>query len=185
MTGTTWYVARAGGLLAYVLLSTGVVVGLGLAGRTRLPWPKFAVEDVHRFLTILTGAFLTLHVGAILLDDYVPFSLGQVLVPFTADYRPFATGLGVVALELLLAVALTNAVRGRIPYRLWRRAHYLGFGVWGLATVHGLLAGTDRGDGWFLLVYLTAVLAVAVAALFRFDAEPAAVDPRPRPEPRA
>ncbi len=123
MTATVWYAARAGGILAYVLLSAGAVRGLVMSRRRPLPWPKFAVEEVHRFLTIVTGVFLALHVGAILVDTYVPFSLSDVLVPFSAPYRPFATGLGTVALELLLAVALTNLVRRRITHRLWRTAH--------------------------------------------------------------
>jgi predicted ferric reductase len=163
-----WYAARAGGILAYLLLSASAVLGLMLARKPTPPWPKFAVEDVHRYLTILAGIFLTVHVGAILVDDFIPFSLGQALVPFTADYRPFATGLGVVALELLLAVALTNVVRRRMPHRVWRRAHYLTFGVWASATVHGLLAGTDRHELWFLLLTIGAVSAVAAAAAARF-----------------
>jgi hypothetical protein len=132
--------------------------------------PRFAVEDVHRFLTILTGVFLGIHVGALLLDTYTPFSLTQVLVPFASDYRPLATAVGVVALELLLAVALTNAVRGRIPYPLWRRAHYLTFGVWGAATLHGILAGSDRVEPWFVFMYTAAVASVAFAAAARLPA---------------
>lgn len=163
-----WYAARAGGIVAYLLLSTSVVLGLMLARKRTPPWPKFAVEDVHRYLTILTGVFLGVHVGAILLDNFVPFSIGQVLVPFTAGYRPFATGLGVVALELLVAVAVTNALRPRVPHRIWRRAHYLTFAVWSSSTVHGLLAGTDRHELWFLLLTIGAVSAVAAAAAARF-----------------
>jgi hypothetical protein len=177
MSATVWYATRAGGVVAYVLLSSGSVLGLTLARRQTPPWPKFAIEDVHRFVLLLTGAFLTIHVGGILVDTYVPFSLGQVLVPFTADYRPFATGLGVVALELLLAVAVTNAARGHIPRRVWRRAHYASFGVWAAATLHAAFAGTDRREPWFLLLYLGSVAAVAGAAASRFA-------PQRRAEPR-
>ena len=60
-------------------------------------WPRFAVEEVHRFLAILTGVFIVLHGGSLLLDRVVPISLGQELVPFTSPYRPLAVGLGVVA----------------------------------------------------------------------------------------
>jgi len=52
-----WYVARAGGILAYLLLSSSVVAGLLLSGRARLPrWLRFALEDVHRFLGAWQGA---------------------------------------------------------------------------------------------------------------------------------
>ena len=51
-----WYAARAAGVVAYLLLSTMVVLGLALAGRDRLPgWPRFAIEDVHRFGGLLVG----------------------------------------------------------------------------------------------------------------------------------
>ena len=143
-----WYAARAGGVLAYVLLSASAVLGMVLARKRTPPWPKFAVEEVHRFLTILTGVFLAIHVGALLADSYTPFSLGQVLVPFASSYRPFGTALGIVALELLVAVALTNLVRRRIPRRLWRRAYFLTFGVWGAATLHGVPL---RKDGWVVV----------------------------------
>jgi DMSO/TMAO reductase YedYZ heme-binding membrane subunit len=168
VNGAVWYSARAAGVVAYLLLSGGSILGMVMAARRPLPWPKFAVEEVHRFVTILTGVFLAIHVGAILVDTYVPFSLGQVLVPFTASYRPFATGLGVVALELLVAVAVTNVLRRQMPYRRWRQVHYAGFAVWAAATVHGLLAGTDRGDPWFVGLYCGTVAAVALSAASRF-----------------
>ena len=129
---TAWYAARAGGMLAFALLTASVVLGLALSGRARprrrlggadnqdaraLPvrpsaltgraarplfqttserWPRFAVEDVHRFVGLLAGGFVGVHVLALLVDTYVPFSLAQVLVPGASSYRPLATGLGVV-----------------------------------------------------------------------------------------
>lgn len=71
MNGIDWYAARAAGVVAYALLTGGVLLGVLLAGR-RLPrWPQFVVADVHRFVALLTGAFVVLHVYALLLDRYV------------------------------------------------------------------------------------------------------------------
>src|SRR5581483_11208091 len=109
------------------------------AGRERLErWPRFALEDVHRFAGILAGVFVGIHVLAIAIDAYVPFSVTALVVPFAASYRPFSTALGVVAAELLVAVAVSNRLRKRISHRLWRRLHYLTFAVWAGATIHGL-----------------------------------------------
>ncbi len=172
---TSWYAARAGGVLSYVLISACVLAGILLAGKRRVPGlPRFAVEDVHRFLGILAGVFLAVHVGAVALDSVVPFSLTQLFVPFTATYRPLATGLGIVALELLLAVSVTNRLRSRLPYRIWRRAHYATLAVWLLGTAHGILSGTDRDQNWLLWLYAVTVAAVAVAAALRFGKAPAA-----------
>ncbi len=153
-SATTWYAARAGGMLAYLLLSASVAAGLLMSGRARLQrWPRFALEDVHRFLGILAGTFIVIHGGALLLDHVVPFSLGRLLVPGTASYRPLAVALGVVAAELLAALAVTNHYRKRLPHKLWRRLHMLNFAVWGLALVHGLSAGTDTFTTWALVLY--------------------------------
>jgi hypothetical protein len=78
-------------MLAYLLVSASVVVGLLMSGRAKLKrWPRFALEDVHRFLGILAGAFIVVHGGALLLDGFLPFTLGQLLVPGTAPWFVFA-----------------------------------------------------------------------------------------------
>jgi len=168
MNATTWYVARSAGIVAYLLLSTSVVVGVQMAGRSTFRWPKFAVQEVHRFLAILTAVFLLLHSVALLADRVVPTSVLQILIPFQTTYRPFAVGLGVTAALLLAAVGISNALRRRLPHRVWRRTHYLTLAVWLLATVHTLLAGTDRRDTWFLALVGASVCAVALSLTTRF-----------------
>ena len=169
MSGVAWYVARSSGIVAYLLLSGSVVLGVLMAGRARLTWPRFAVEEVHRFLAILTGVFIVLHGGALLLDTVVPFSLARELVPFTTAYRPFAVGLGVVAAELTAAVGISNALRSRLPHGVWRRVHYLTLAVWAFATLHGLLAGTDRFDPWFAGLAGMSIAAAGMALVARFS----------------
>jgi sulfoxide reductase heme-binding subunit YedZ len=117
---------------------------------------------------VLAGTFIAVHVLAIAVDAYVPFSLAQLVVPFAADYRPFWTGLGVVAFELLVALAISNGFRRRLGHRTWRRLHYLAFPIWAAATFHGLGAGTDSSSGWILAAYLAAMATVAVLAAWRF-----------------
>ena len=164
MSGALWYAARSAGITAYVLLTASVVLGLLLSTRARLGWPRFAVEEVHRFAARLTGVFIVIHGGSLLLDRVVPFSLGQELVPFSSSYRPFAVGLGVASAELLAAVAVTNALRSRLPHGVWRRAHVLTLVVWLGATVHLLLAGTDRSDPWLLGLVASSVTAVCLVS---------------------
>ncbi len=163
-----WYAARAAGIVAYVLLSGVVAFGLALSGK-RLPrWPRFAVEDVHRFGGLLTGAFIAVHVVTIAIDSYLPFSVGSLVVPFTSRYRPLPTALGIVAAELLVALAITNRLRNRrLSYAFWRRAHYLNFAVWGAATIHGIGSGTDANSAWLLALYATAVGTVAFLLALR------------------
>ncbi len=166
-TAVTWYLARASGVVAYLLLTIVVVVGVGLAGRIRLTWPRFAVVDVHRFGSILVGVFIGVHALTLALDSYLPFSVTQLLVPFASRYRPLPTALGIVAMELLVAVAITNLLRARLPYRAWRRAHYATLLVWLAATIHGLTVGSDRGSLWLSAVYFASIAAVLTAVIAR------------------
>ena len=119
------------GVTAYLLLSAGVVLGLTMASHTVFArWPRFSVEDIHRFVGLLVGTFVAIHVVAVAIDAWLPFSLASLVVPFTTRYRPIWVGLGIAAAELLLALAVTNHYRRRLTYRFWRRAHYLNFAVW-------------------------------------------------------
>lgn len=168
MNAVEWDAARAAGVVAYALLTGGVLLGVLLAGRARLPrWPAFAVTDVHRFVALLTGAFVVLHVYALLLDRYVHTSLVAVVLPGASAYRPFWVALGTVALELLAAVGLSNLLRKRLGHARWRRIHYLTFAVWAAATAHGIGAGTDAGAGWLRLLYVVAVASVVAAVAWR------------------
>ena len=173
MSPGVWYFARSAGIVAYLLLSSSVLLGVLMAGKTTFAWAKFAIEEVHRFLAILTGVFIVLHGGSLLLDRVVPISLGQELVPFTSSYRPLAVGLGICAMELIAAVGITNALRNRLPYRTWRKLHYLTLPAWLLASLHVVLAGTDAGDPWFAAIAAGTFAAVVIAAFARFSASAA------------
>lgn len=166
---TIWYIERAGGILAYALLSFSVILGLTLSSRAKLPgWPRFAVEDVHRFVGMLTGTFIVIHVGTLLIDGFLPFSLSQILVPGDSPYRPVSVAFGVIAAELLVALAVTNRYRSALSHNFWRRAHYLNFAVWLLALVHGIAAGTDRSTTWALALYIGTASVVAGLTAGRF-----------------
>jgi predicted ferric reductase len=169
MSPAVWYFARSAGIVAYLLLSSSVLLGVALAGKAQLSWPRFAVEDLHRFLAILTGVFIVLHGATLLLDTVVPTGLVQVLVPFTSSYRPFGVGLGVCAAELVLAVGVTTWLRPQLPHRVWRTLHYLALPAWLLASLHGILSGTDRFDPWFAAIAAGAFTAVSVAVVARFS----------------
>jgi methionine sulfoxide reductase heme-binding subunit len=171
----TWYVARASGLVAFALLSTTIVLGLLMSGRARMRrWPRFAVEDVHRFASLLTWTFVGIHTLALLADSYLPFSVLDLVVPGTAPYRPLATALGVVAAELLAALAVANLLRKRISYRVWRRTHYLNFAVWLLVLGHGVTAGSDSDTSWALALYVVSAGVVAGLTAWRVLATRAA-----------
>ena len=169
-----WYAARAAGIAAYVLLTAVISLGLGLAsnapGRRWRRWPMFAVEDVHRYGGLLVGSFIAIHVVTIAIDSFLPFSLTQLVVPLASGYRPIWTGLGIAAAELLVALAITNHYRKRLPFRWWRTAHYANFAVWIAATLHGMGSGSDRNAAWMLAIYVLSTALVSSLLLWRIAA---------------
>jgi sulfoxide reductase heme-binding subunit YedZ len=180
---TFWLLARATGIVAYVLLTVSVLAGLLVKSRpfgTKIK-PAVAV-DMHRTLVLLSLTALAGHGLALVLDHTVEIALLDLLVPGTAPYRPFWTGLGVLAGELMLIVYLSFGLRKRIGVRNWRRLHWTTYGAFAGATAHGLMAGTDSGAPWALAMYFGAVGAVVAASAWRaLVPPPTPARPKPRP----
>lgn len=164
-----WYAARASGVAAYVVLTITISIGISMGGKAQSSrWPRFATEDVHRFGGLLVGSLVGVHVLSIAVDSFLPFSIGQLVIPFTATYRALWTGLGIFAAELLLALAITNHYRKRMPHRLWRSAHYLSFVVWAAASLHAVFSGTDRSAWWLALIFAVSIGTVLALLVWRF-----------------
>jgi len=163
-----WYVARAGGIVAWGLAASSVVWGLALSTHVlgRKPRPAW-LFDLHRFLGGLAVIFTGVHVLAVLFDTYVHFSLVNVLVPFTGAWHPAAVAWGIVGFYLLLAVELTSLARAHISKKLWRRAHFASFGLFVMATVRALAAGTDARSGPFLIAIVASIGLAAVLTAVR------------------
>jgi DMSO/TMAO reductase YedYZ heme-binding membrane subunit len=174
-----WYVARAGGLVAWTLLAASTLWGLALttrafAGRAASRW----LLDLHRFLGGLSVAFVAVHLTGVVADTFVHFGPADVLVPLASGWHPVWVAWGIVAFYLLLAVEVTSLLRARLPHRLWKGVHGLSFVLFGVATVHVLVAGTDTDDAWALWPVLAVTMAVTFLAVAR-----AAAGPRPERAP--
>ena len=167
-TEAVWYMIRATGIVALVLLTLTTVLGLLSAARVRTRrWPAFAQVDLHKRATLLALVFLALHVIGAVVDSYVHVGLVSVVVPFTSSFRPLWTGLGAVAVDLLAAVAISSALRQRIAPDLWRRLHWLAYGCWPFAMAHALGAGTDAGQLWMDAIAAACTIAVVCALTWR------------------
>ena len=171
---TLWLVARASGLTAYLLLTLSVLAGLVLKSR---PFGRAvkasAVMDLHRLLALLGLASLAVHGTALLLDRTVRMPVAGLFVPGSSPYRPVAVALGVVAAELMALVVVSFSIRKLIGRKAWRFLHWSTYGIFGLATVHGLLAGSDSAQPWARGLYVGAFGAVAFATAWRASYHPA------------
>ena len=148
-----WFVSRGSGLVLLVLFS--IVVVLGVATRTGSAparWPRFAVAELHRTLSLFAVALLVLHVVTAILDPFVTIGWAATLLPFASPYRTLAIGLGTLAVDLGGAVLLTSLARRRLGQRAWRAVHWLAYLAWPAAFLHSLTAGNDLGIWWVALI---------------------------------
>jgi Ferric reductase like transmembrane component len=164
-----WYLARGTGVVALVLLTASVV--LGILGSVRFAaaprWPRFAVDAVHRDLSLLVIVVLAVHIITSVLDGFAPITLLDGVIPFMTPYRPLWMGLGTLAFDLLLAIAITSLVRRRVGYRTWRAVHWLAYASWPIAVLHGLGTGSDIKQWWMLALTVVCVMSVLVAVWTR------------------
>lgn len=163
-----WYLSRAAGVTAYLLLSATTL--LGLAVSTRIAdrvITRPVVFGLHEYLAWLGLAATGLHLGGLMADTYLSFGVIDVAVPFVAPYRPGAVALGIVSLYLSAAITGSFYVRARLGQRTWRAIHTTSFVAYVLATGHGILAGTSTTQAWMQWLYLLSGGAVLLLTNYR------------------
>jgi sulfoxide reductase heme-binding subunit YedZ len=165
---TLWYTTRATGIVSLVLFSVTMVLGILTAGRAKSrSWPAFARADLHKRVSLVAMVFLTIHVLTAVLDTYVDVGWASLVVPFTSRYQPLWTGLGTVSLDLMIAVAVSSALRQRISARAWRGIHWVVYASWPVALAHALGEGTDGPRSWMGVLAAVCTLAVLVSLVWR------------------
>lgn len=154
-----WLASRAAGIVAILLLSASLLLGLLLATKTAPARWRARLGTAHERLSLVALAALAAHGAFLLGDAWLHPGLAGVTVPFAMDYRPLFTGLGVVAGYLALALSLSYYARRHVGARRWRSAHRFIPVAWGLAAIHVLGAGSDAGSAWLQApIVLTFVL---------------------------
>src|SRR6201995_3409472 len=126
-----WYISRATGVVALVLLTAVMVLGMLINRQGRLPGlPRFAVTNLHRNLSLMAVVFIVIHVITAVIDVYVSVPLISAVIPFTSGYEGFWLGLGAISFDLMLALIVTSLIRGRLSRRVWKAVDWLGHASW-------------------------------------------------------
>jgi predicted ferric reductase len=159
-----WYTTRGAGAVSLVLLSAVVVLGVLSSLRFEVPsWPRFLTTGLHRNLALTAVVFLALHIVTAVVDPFTHLGWLAAVIPFSSYYRTFWLGLGVIAVELLVAITITSLVRGLVGHSAWRAIHWLAYASWPIAVVHGFGTGTDNLSAWMLAIDVVCIAAVVVA----------------------
>lgn len=163
-----WYLMRGSGVVSLLLLSGATALGIATWGRVTIgSLPRFATVALHRSVSLLAVAFTAIHVTTAVADPWAPVRPIAAVVPFAASGHPVLIGLGAVAVDLLLAVAVTGVLRARIGARAFRAVHWGAYAAWPVAVVHGLGMGSDAGTPWFRMLAVAVVGLVGAAAAWR------------------
>ena len=163
-----WYASRATGIVALLLLTAVLVLGILVNRQGRLPGlPRFAVTSLHRNLSLLAVAFIAVHVLTAVLDTFVSIPLAAGVIPFASGYERLWLGLGAISLDLMIAMIVTSLLRGHLNRILWRAIHLLAYLSWPVAFAHSIGSSKDLQQGWLLDLSIACALVVTAAAVWR------------------
>jgi len=163
-----WYLTRGSGLVALVLLTASVVLGVLEVKRWATDrWPRFMTAALHKNVSLLSVVFLGVHIATTVVDGFAPIGWLDAVVPFRSPYRPMWLGLGALSVDLLLALVVTSLLRARIGYRTWKAVHWAAYACWPVAVLHGMGTGTDTRLGPVLLLYAGCLGAVVLSVWWR------------------
>jgi sulfoxide reductase heme-binding subunit YedZ len=159
---TLWFASRATGAVCLVLFTAVMVLGITSAARRGSTFlPRAGVLRLHRSLTITALAFLAIHILTAIVDGYVKLNYWDVLIPFGAAWDRWWVGLGSVAVDLLLAIGITSALRRHISVRLWRGIHLSAYAMWPIAVAHGFgISGGDGRSRWMVILDIVCAAAI-------------------------
>lgn len=171
MDTALWMVGRGTGVAAVVLLTLTVLLGIVTRGGRPLPGlPRFAVQLVHRDVSLAATVLIAVHVGSLLLDTEAELRLVDAVLPFAGTYRWFWLGLGTLAVDLLVVLVGTALLRRVIGPRAFRAVHWAAYAMWPLAMAHAVGTGTDGTTGWYLVVAGICAASVVAAVIWRCTA---------------
>ena len=163
-----WMAARATGIVAFLLLTLQIVLGLVLSHPTnRSTWNlSKRIFPWHDHLWVFVMAFLVVHIVSLVIDPKSGVSLGAVVIPGLSEYRSSPVAIGTFALYAFLVTAITARWTKLLPRGAWLALHRLALLIFVMAWMHGVLAGTDTTA--LGPMYVGAGLFVTFAGAYRY-----------------
>ena len=170
------------GLIAMVLLTVNILVGLLLSARynTVRQWPRkrLPVFDVHNWTAYIALGLVCLHPVLLLVSRTAGFGIGDILFPVSSPKQTLYNCFGAIAFYCVVFVVVTSYFRSRLGSRLWKKLHYVSYAAAAFVFVHGILIDPDLKnrppdpfDGEKVLVEICALL-IIVATIWRIRYQP-------------
>lgn len=166
-----WFATRGAGVVSLLLFTVVVCLGILTVLRWQTEdWPRFLTAELHRSLALLSVVFVTIHIVTAIVDPFTSLGLAAAVIPFASSYRPLWVGLGVISIDLGLAVLVTSLIRPWFGQRAWRIVHWASYGAWPLAIAHSIGSGSDAWAPWMLAIDALCIGAVVLAVVWRLAA---------------
>lgn len=166
-----WIVSRSSAIVAFVLVTVSVFLGLTMAGKP-LREPRFTktMRALHEQTALAALVAIGIHVIAVLADPWLKPGVAGVAIPFVLGLNRFWNGLGVIAAYLAFLLGLSFYLRRQIGAKLWRQAHRATIVVYVLGLFHALGAGSDTGSLLFLGFAVVTAVPITVLFVYRLGA---------------
>lgn len=173
-----WYLVRGSGFVAAISLFILILSGIGqVTGYTYKFLEPLTAWASHRALGIVFGLSVTMHILGLLFDHFLPFTIGQVLVPWLSHYRPVTlwghhfgslwVALGIFAFYLTVIVVISSLLWIDKKPHTWKWLHILSYVLISLVFIHALYIGTDTAYGLVRLVWIAGGIGIVAAILHR------------------
>lgn len=157
-------VAASVGFVSLVTLWFSVVWGIVLKSGWSLTRVRHAtIYGIHQTCTLFGLCLGAVHGLTQLAAPGGPVRVIDEWLPFANPHDPFGIGIGVIALELMIVLALSVLVQRRLGYHRWRSLHLTAYFAFTLLVGHVLISGSDVGAplvrigivlGWLVTVAL-------------------------------
>lgn len=173
-----WYITRASGMVAALLLILLILTGVGtLTGYEFKFLSPIRAWANHRRLGIAFAVMVGIHGASLLLDHYITFNIFQVFIPFTSHYRStklfgvsvgsLGVALGITAMYAIAVVLYTSWKWIGTRAILWKRLHLLSYLILVLVLFHSLMVGSDVRYGLFRLAWIMLNVLVGIVIVVR------------------
>ncbi len=173
-----WYLTRASGIVASISLFWLMLSGIGqVTGHTFRFLQPITAWATHKALGIAFLAAVVVHIGALLFDKFVSFSIVDLLVPFASDHRQVTiagrnfgslyVALGIFSLYMTIVIVASSLLVMDKKPRFWKLSHLLSYLVMGLVFVHALFLGTDTSKGWVRIIWIMTGVVIVIATIAR------------------
>lgn len=178
-----WLVSRASGIVALVLISLSVLMGLTMAtkvlGRPKL---KRSIAKLHEHVALTALLAIGTHGLSLLGDHWLKPGWSGITVPFAMGYRTLFTGSGIIGGYLAVLLGPSFYLRRRIGARRWRKLHTLIVLAWLMSATHALGAGSDGRQAWLQALVVAPSVPIVYLLVVRILNYNARTKPRSPPQ---